>query len=84
MRAHLMRLLHFVAIRALRQRGLDQKIMGPARARASLRMPSFWVRHSSIPRCRGLRGLYGLWARKPIVFSASPVSGALKMPIVGP
>ena len=84
MRAYLVRLLHFVAIRAFSQRGLDQKIMRPSRARSSLRMPSFWIRHSNIPRSRAiLAGLYGLLALKPIVFSASPASGARGEPIAG-
>jgi len=43
MRANLVRLFHFVAIRTLRQRGLRQKVVRPPRARPSLGMPSFWV-----------------------------------------
>ncbi len=52
MRANLVRLLHFVAVRTLRQRGLRQKVVRPPGAGASLRMPSFWVRHSNTPRSR--------------------------------
>jgi hypothetical protein len=52
MGADVMRLLHFVAMRAFRQRRLFQKVVRPPRARSSLRMPSFWVRHSSTPRSR--------------------------------
>jgi len=43
MRANLVRLLHFVAIRTLGQRGLGQKVVRPPRAGPALRMPSFWV-----------------------------------------
>src|SRR5262249_32545700 len=46
----LMRLLHLVAVRALRQRRLGQKIVRSSGARPSLRMPAFWVRHSNSPR----------------------------------
>src|SRR5579872_3645470 len=56
----LMRLLGFVAIRAFAERRLLKKIMGPPGARPSLRMPSFWVRHSNTPRSR-LSGRI-LWA----------------------
>jgi hypothetical protein len=43
-----MRLLHFVAVRTFPSRRLGQKIMGAPRAGPSLRMPSFWVRHTYI------------------------------------
>jgi len=43
MRANLVRLLHFVAIRTLGQRRLGQEIVCPPRAGPALRMPSFWV-----------------------------------------
>src|SRR5215475_2708452 len=77
MRADLMRLLHFVAVGAFRQRGLDQKIMGAPGAGAPLGMPAFWVRHSTTPSSDLIwSDCNGLSARKPIVFSASPASGA--------
>jgi len=43
MRADLVRLLHFVAIRALGQGGLSQEVVRPPCAGPALRMPSFWV-----------------------------------------
>jgi len=43
MRANLVRLFHFVAIRTLGQRGLGQEVVRPPRAGPALRMPSFWV-----------------------------------------
>jgi hypothetical protein len=49
-RAHMVRLLHLMAMRAFRQRRFFQKIIRPPRARSSFRMPSFWVRHSNTPR----------------------------------
>jgi len=48
--ADLVGLLHFVAVRAFRQRGLDEKIMSSPGARTPLGMPSFWVRHDTTPR----------------------------------
>src|SRR5208282_5250676 len=60
----LMRLLGFVAIRAFAKGRLLEKIMGSPGARPSLRMPSFWVRHSNTPRSR-LRGRI-LWAFGPV------------------
>jgi len=41
MRTNLVRLLHFVAIRTLGQRGLGQKVIRAARAGPALRMPAF-------------------------------------------
>src|SRR5450432_3109535 len=48
-RADLVRLLHFVAIRTLAERRLGQEIMSPPGAGASLGMPTFRVRHSTTP-----------------------------------
>src|SRR5438046_9139188 len=77
MRANLVRLFHFVAIRTLGQRGLRQKVVRPPRARASLRMPSFWVRHSNTPRARlsgriisGLLALENLLFLDPVLLEA--------------
>src|SRR5205807_4312021 len=61
----------------LGQRGLRQKVVGPPRARASLRMPSFWVRHSNTPRSRlsgriisGLLALENLLFLEPVLLEA--------------
>jgi len=43
MRADLVRLFHFMAIRTLGQRGLGQEVVRPPCAGPALRMPSFWV-----------------------------------------
>jgi len=43
MRANLVRLFHFVAIRTLGHSGLGQKVVRAPRAGPALRMPSFWV-----------------------------------------
>src|SRR5450432_1544017 len=48
-RADLVRLLHFVAIRTFAERRLGQKIMSRPCTGASLGMPSFRVRHSTSP-----------------------------------
>src|SRR5258708_13744671 len=77
MRANLVRLLHFVAIRTLGQRRLGQEIVCPPRAGPALRMPSFWVRHSNTPRCRlsgriisGLSALGKLLFLEPVLLEA--------------
>jgi hypothetical protein len=46
---NLVRLLHFMAIRALAERRLGQKIVSPPGAGAPLGMPSFRVRHDTTP-----------------------------------
>ena len=62
MRADLMGLLHFVAVGALRERGLHQKIVGAAGAGAPLGMPAFWVRHDTTPRSDLIRpDCMGFW-----------------------
>src|SRR5450432_1007106 len=78
-RADLVRLLHFVAVRALGQCGSLQKIVGAASTRPPLGMSSFRIWHCSTPRLRPARGhtnrqsepgrilCYGLAARKSIV-----------------
>src|SRR5467141_4878817 len=77
MRANLVRLLHFMAIRTLGQRRLGQKIVRPPGAGPALRMPSFWVRHSNTPRCRlsgriisGLSALWKLLFLEPVLLEA--------------
>src|SRR6266850_2078256 len=47
---HLMRLLHFMAVRTLAGRWLGQKVMRSPCARPPLRVTSFRVRHSNTPR----------------------------------
>ena len=47
--ARLMRLLHFMAMRALRKRGLRKVIVCPAGAGAALGMASLWIRHCTAP-----------------------------------
>jgi len=44
-----MRLLHLMAVRAFRERGLRQMIVCPASAGAALGMASFWIRHRTTP-----------------------------------
>src|SRR5712671_7302422 len=77
MRANLVRLFHFVAIRTLGQRRLGQKVVRPSGAGPALRMPSFWVRHSNTPRCRlsgriisGLSALWKLLFLEPVLLEA--------------
>lgn len=80
----MVRLLGFLTAGTHGQCGLGQMIVRPARTGAPLGMSPFWIRHgttpflvprvvSSIAAHTYRRGLYGLYARKPIVFSASPV-----------
>src|SRR5882757_4447494 len=84
MRADLVGLLHLVAVRTFRQRGLDQKIVGASGAGAPLGMSAFWIGHNTTPRSDLIGpGLYGLSALKPIAFSASPASGAPEARVAG-
>ena len=74
-RADLVRLLHFVAIRTFAERRLGQEIMSPPGAGAPLGMPSFRVRHSTTPYSARWRRCIGLPARKllffqPVLFEA--------------
>jgi hypothetical protein len=47
--ARLVRLLHFVTIRAFAERRLGQKVVGPAITSAPLGVAPFWVRHRCTP-----------------------------------
>lgn len=47
MRAHAVRQLGFVTVRAFRYNGPAQRIMGPPRGSAALGMSSFGIRHGS-------------------------------------
>lgn len=75
-RTHMMRLLHFVTVRALRQRWTRQMVVRAARTGPPLGMSSFWIRHCSTPRLRPIRGYTRrrselgriLWALRPEIY----------------
>src|SRR5438270_5667417 len=74
-----MRLLHLMAVRAFRERGLRQMIVCPASAGAALGMASFWIRHRTTPLFSIPTPPFRISRpeRKDPVFSCTPFSGVL-------
>src|SRR5205814_5575885 len=77
--ASLMRLLHFMTMRAFRERGLRQVIVCPASAGAALGMASFWIRHRTTPLFSIPAPPFRIFrpGRNDPVFSCTPFSGVL-------
>ena len=75
-RTGLVRLFRFMAVRALPERRLGQKVVRPPSAGPSLRVAPFWVRHCNTPRFRLMTAdCMGFLAEK-LSLRLSPVSAS--------